>query len=414
MRRFLKDLLVFLIPVIIVMCVVWTMGIYSGEAIHPRIIAQLQANSCDYIYGKSHLASRVAYRMAQLDYTQAEVFIVGSSRSVHFRDQFLDDPDKFFNISLPGTKTESVASFVEQIIKRSSNVKVILVEVEPTIFNSRIASDVALRLEDYMDLYDPMESENVVKYLSENSNYLVQQLILRDLSLETIFLKEPNSKIQNNLDGVIPLGIEAIYSRTGFRCDGSIMESPIIIQEATSDRELALQHIEANVGLIQTGDTIEPMRFTYIEQLLQRVQQEQIQIIGYTMPYEPQIHEIMVTTGDYSFIDIAIQGIEALFDEYGFPYANLSDPTMIGAESEMFYDAEHPSELATLLSYIELLDRYPEILGDYSDIDRLRSVANNVQDPFRVFPPFSTYLQDEITTQSKPLAESEDSEKAKS
>lgn len=391
MTHFIRNLAIFVTPLIIFQMMIWGLGIYTGEAIHPRIVAMMQNESCDYIWDVSNLESRVTYRLAQLDTTDAEVFVVGSSRSTQFRNQLFTEPGKFLNIALQGSRPESISALTEEIIQRAPNSKIIIMEIDIRIFHPRFALIVSL------DEYDAQASENWLNYLTSRSNDLFRQFLLGDIRFDTYVKRETSSQIIVPVDSPSPLGIDAVNSMRGYRCDGSDQWSGIMIEKAPITR----QNDNNNLERFFRGNehTLSPERLDALENTLKLAREYNVQIIGYTPPYEPEIYEGLTGTDLYPSYLSASAHLQELFKSYGFSFFDFSNPADINATSDMFRDAVHPSELATLLLYNRLVEENPDLLAEYSDSDYLKIVAMNATDPFRIFPSYAAYTRTSIQTE---------------
>lgn len=407
MLQFIRNLTIFVTPLVIFQMMIWGLGIYTGEAIHPRIIATMQNETCDYIWYVPDRTATVAYRMAQLDNSNAEMFIVGTSRSTQFRADFIDDPDLFENLSMSSTTPITHLALIEALIERVPNPQVIILEINTGAFQPSL--DFAG--ENELDSYDVPVSENILQYLTLHSNDLFQKIVLGEAKLTRALKRQTlPSIILPPTNSHTYMGIRAIETGSGMRCDGSNVWTANGIANLNDAHKESITQLQ-NAPI---RESVKPAtsHFQYIERALQLAQQHGIQVIGYAPAFEPNLYNLMIEHPNYDYLEPLNKQLEELFTRYGFSYIDLADPSLLDADTEMFRDANHPGELGTLLTHIKLLETYPDILGKYSDLDRLYATVASADDPFRVFQPFAPYLDKDLLVQAQLSLDAMDWDKA--
>jgi lysophospholipase L1-like esterase len=151
------------------------------------------------------------------------------------------------------------------------------------------------------------------------------------------------------------------------------------------ERQRSLQEVLAGQGFFSFGDSVSVKMLNHLEALLQRADEKGIYVIGFASPFTEEIYEIMRSSENYAYFQPALESIQALFEKYDRPLFDFTRPANFGSNDEEFYDGVHPTTLAVVRMYTEMLRQLPDVLGEYSTLDYLEQVIENSRDPYYVF-----------------------------
>src|SRR5262249_47987942 len=133
------------------------------------------------------------------------------------------------------------------------------------------------------------------------------------------------------------------------------------------------------------GDHVAEGHLQRLVQMLQFCQERGISVIGFMPPYAPTVYSRMMAEGNQAYIPQLEARLPTIFATYGFAFYDFTDPKPLGLEDEDFYDGWHSSEYGALQMYISMLRGSPDILGKYSDLNTLETLAQQFPHDMRIF-----------------------------
>jgi hypothetical protein len=345
--------------------------IYVGESMPLEVVIQMQASDEPVLYRVGYGNRDQDYKLMSVEYRQPEVMMIGSSRVLQFRGQFLNnEPDVFYNAAAPAWR---------------------LPELRNLLFNMQHRPNVIIIGMDYPWFNDAYQGDPIVeppanfwkRVFVVNRTYIQEVLAGEDFDLPLLFARdEPGGS------GGMALGQRAIIDGQGFRNDGSEQYGDFLVAQHLWQPNLRDKHLglfENGEDMYVEGDTVSETEMNQMRAILDWAQAEDILIIGMLPPYMPSLWEQMIVSERHTYIPQAQMQLNELFAEYNFPLFDYSNGADVGATDEDFFDGWHSSERIALQVYINIVREVPE-LQPYSDLDALQEIVDTASDTFRVLP----------------------------
>lgn len=365
MRKFIFKFILFFLPVSLPFGIYLILPFYTGETVPLRQIVELQQESDEpIIFGRAYRDNFVAYKLIGVEIRQPDVLILGSSRTMQFREQLLNrNPRAFFNAGGSANNIFEMYNFLRQL-DEGDLPQVLIVGLDQDWFhprNAQFAYDRGVAPIDYE------ETPSLERVLNASRNIVVD--LMRKRLIWDWLTKQKTPVHQWRA-----IGIRAMMATGGsFRPDGSTLPPD------KYPPDLAFTEMR---GRMQTGDS----RFEYsdqfsdlataeLEKILIFCAEHNIQVIGFSPPYPPAIYNEMMASGHYGYIPAMASAFEELFVAYGFNYFNFSDGVFPGTSDENYFDGLHGSEFIYLKMYLHMLENAPEVLSPYSDLEVLEAIA---------------------------------------
>jgi hypothetical protein len=375
-KRFLIQLLVYLVPLTVYVLSTSGAAAYAGEFYPLRQIAALQAGSTPVLYGRAYRDNYFSYKLIATKLRRPEVLSIGSSRMLEFRSMFFNKKSSaFYNAAHSAQSIYQVHDFLEAL-DQSELPKVLIISLDHPWFNA------ASRYAAPPSGPEQVDDESMPDFIhaADVSRSVAVDVASRKLKVDRLLAhKDP-------VYGVQAYGLNAIVNGMGFRNDGSyqyggdILNPPGFGDKMREGFKDLRQNIDSHfVG----GDELSRQGLDELELILKFARAHGIFVIGFSPPYAPTIYREMMSDGRHTYITQEVMALQDLFKRYGFAYFNFSDAAQLGATEEDMVDSFHASEFINLRMYIQMLTALPKVLGPYSDLKFLK--------PLAVTPPKSRF-----------------------
>jgi hypothetical protein len=374
--RFWAKLLAFLLPFALAFCALTGIMIYLGESMPLSwVVAQQQA--ADVLYRPKYGNRDQQFKALSVNMRRPEVLALGSSRILQFRAGFFNrKPDAFYNAAAPAWTLPQVSKLFYSLDQEALP-RILILAIDPPWFNDAYEADEFsapvsdlehLFLVDRSVLQDAIRGEAFDRSGFENADYL-----RRD---------EPGGS------GALALGMRAIRDGHGFRSDGSEQYGDFLIAGwlwQPQQRENHMRMMRRGEQMYVYGETVSEHSLAKLSELLDFAAQHDIIVIGFLPSYAPELWKRMAARGNHNYIEALTPRLRDLFAQHDFPFFDFSDGASTGTADEEFFDGWHASELSNLRLYLAMLEALPDVLGEYSDAEKLSAVAASASYAWDVF-----------------------------
>lgn len=377
MRSFWIRLILFLTPFIVGFAMLTGLMVYLGESMPLSLVVSRQIRNDDIIFRYRYGNRDQQFKILSINQRQPTVLALGSSRILQFRAGFFNqNPEIFYNGAAPGWGLEQILHVLSEI-DQASLPQLLILSIDQPWFNDRV------------------ETNEFPDDINDISNiFMVNRSILRDF-IQGIDFSRYGFDIVDYLVREDPgesdgqaLGMRAIRDGHGFRSDGSEQYGDFLIADWLSMEQQRIRHkvwMREGRRMYAYGDRLSEERLEQINELLDFASVHNIMVIGFLPPYAPALWTEMMERGNHSYMTILPPRIEDIFAQYGFAFFDFSDGNMLGVRDDQFFDGWHASELVNLQMYLIMLSALPDLLGSYSDYDRLLEIITNATSTWDVF-----------------------------
>lgn len=368
---FLLKIISYVLPFALPFLVTTGSLIYVGESMPLEIVIQMQAGDDPILYRVGYGNRDQDYKLMSVEYRQPEILMIGSSRVLQFRGQFLNNnPDIFYNAAAPAWQ---------------------LPEVSTLLFSMKHRPDVIILGIDYPWFNDAYEGDPIVeppvnfwkRVFVVNRTYMQDIIAGEEFDFPRLYARdEPGGS------GGMALGQRAIIDGHGFRNDGSEQYGDFLVAGHLWQPNLRGHHVglfESGEDMYIEGNIVSENGMNQMREILDWAQNENILIVGMLPPYMPSLWERMIVSENHTYIPQAQVQLADIFAEYDFPLFDYSNGADAGATDEDFFDGWHASERIALQVYLNIAQELSE-LQPYSDLDTLQEIVDTAPDTFRVFP----------------------------
>lgn len=371
MLAFIRNLLFIVLPVALPVLLLTGGLIYTGESMPLDMVIRAQASETPVLFRPAYGNRDQQFKRKAVDYRQPQVVMLGSSRVLQFRAQFLNlKPDAFYNAAAPAWRLDEVEKFLRDITHTPD---VLILGIDLPWFNANYDGDPIVRepVSDFARIWNI--NRTVLQDALGGDSFDVEMLLARD---------EPGGS------GGVSLGFRAIRDGHGFRNDGSEQYGDFLVaqhlwQPHVRGRDMGW--LADGIEMYTPADAVSDALFEQFVTILDLAQERDMLVVGFLPPYMPSLWANMIEDPRFGYVRELLPRLEALFAERGLPYFDFSDGALLGATDEDFFDGWHPSERIALQAYINMARDVPQ-LALYSDLAALQEIVNTAPDTFRVFP----------------------------
>lgn len=377
LKTFWLKLMVFLAPFAVGFAALTGMMIYLGESLPLELVVNHQRQNDRVIYRYRYGNRDQQFKTLSVNMRQPEVLALGSSRILQFRAGFFNrNPDIFYNAAGPAWRLPQVSRLLYSL-NDDALPRILLLSIDPTWFNEH--------LEDYDFPEDISDIGNI---------FLVNRSFLQDVIRGVNFgrsgfdVSAYFARRDPGGSGGLALGLRAIRDGHGFRSDGSEQYGDFLVAGWLRQETQRMNHLNwmrEGLEMYTYGDSLHEDAVAQFAELLAFAAEHNIYVIGFLPPYAPALWEEMMERGNHPYIPALTPRLEALFEQYNFPFFDFSNGARVGIRDEEFFDGWHASELGNLRMYLYMLRALPDVLGAYSDYETLLHTAQTATNTWDVF-----------------------------
>jgi len=367
MKHFFIRLALFLSPIALTVMFIIASAFYIGDAVPIPLMFRWQQQSGQIVvYQPWSLSGLIDYKYSAIHGTNPRLLVLGSSRMTLFRAALANnDPSQFYNAGIPSTTIFDTRVFFERVIANDAP-DVVIIGLDLNNYNrDNYFSSVRITSPSEITLID-------------NARYVygslrrVSRMWLLDTSDMMGYFTYPQP------ENVTLTGLQTLTTDKGFLYDGSRyvidIESNIPL-----NREMDAISFEQRSGVFIPGENLSADALAETRAILELARANNVAVIGILPPYRPSYYDRMMESGEFNYMPVAVDALQSLFDDYGFPLHDYTDPSVAGGSDAEMTDVWHFSDLLSLRIYYDLLIHHPELLGEFSDAETLSNWLTEYQ-----------------------------------
>lgn len=371
MRYLMVRFCLFALPIAVPFALVYGTALYLGEALPMQRVIEMQQNASIPIYYRPMWQQHdiVEYKLRTAKYIDPDLLVLGSSRMLRYRDRLVTNPAyTFYNASIMSAGINQLNEFAHAMIAEDIRPDVIILGVDEWAFRQ--------------DSNFVSASDNHAEYSATAFQvYGFRRILNHWLSDETMWDRMQNARSAD----AYWLGLDAFERQSGYVYDGATIN---FFQEQSAELIMMTHRSRLNnrIDIYQTAETVSEAHIMLLADLLNLASSNDILVVGLFQPWHPDFLQVLQEHPDFQYWSLAKTRIQELFAEYEFPLLNFNDLERFGGNPNHMLDGHHYSEIISLQVYIGMLEELPDLLGQYSDIEKLRNDLENADDPHHVYP----------------------------
>jgi hypothetical protein len=374
MKRFLKTLLLFSIPILIFSLPPLKV-LYSTGELYKNADAVIALEQ-KYVLG--YASNDDYHRNLKWKYLKSkpkkDVVALGSSRVLQFRAEMFDS--SFYNAGYIISSLSEYVPFLESIPKEKLP-QYLIISLDQWLFNSD---------------YDPLNKKKEKieeKWTVPSKNFYHLKLFIR-------IWKDLLSKTYNvwNIDRdqeIKRFGMYATIFDYGYRNDGSFDYGIEIVRHLTNDTIMndynfkdTQRKLTEGTEFFQFGDKVNPLALVELDKILRYCKENNIVLIGFLPPISDKVNHWLSTSGKHSYIPKIYPEALAYFEKYNFELYDFTHLKNIQSSDDEALDGYHGSEVAYLRLLLKMLENN-SALNNTTDIERLKTDLKNRMNDFEVY-----------------------------
>jgi hypothetical protein len=369
-------LTLFSLPVLLVLGIPAAIGLTTGECFHIDQVVKAQSGPRKVLFGPAYGLPDAAFKLRRTLLEKPQVLVVGSSRVLNIRRNFIRPEISFYNA---GRISDHIWNLRQALMRIPPDQlpSHLIVGIDQYQFNADSCDDIPKSITPAMvDKRFSNEHEGWSRVPE------IAPLMLKDLLSGKIHPQAASPSWQ-------PIGIAATMNGSGFRNDGSYRYGETITippaSRSASDRMAnSLKRVRKGSRSFEHGETIHQPNIDEIGEFLDWCRKHRIHVIAYLPPYAPSTLAAMRREpAPYAYLPLVHSTLKPLFDRYGFIVHDFTE--VPGATDDQFIDGFHPSERvdAEILLHIALLD---PVAAEMINSNHIQSLIAASTDPLILIP----------------------------
>ncbi len=372
MKRFVRNVLLFLIPVALYFAVTEIPFYYAGYVTHElsdvdRCI-ELQRNNPSSLYGFGYSEQTEYYKLTNADYFSAPVIALGTSRVMQFKGAYFSKD--FYNCGgAVGGNYNQYRNFLENL---SYTPDLIILGLDAWVFNGN-----------WNDIFGTVDHFVPIEKLEKTGadKASIAHHIRSDWRKKWDF--DDLNTFGNNL------GFNGRIKDSGYMIDGSYYYGDMYrYPEIQSDYRFVqtLEQIAAGTARFAWEDHIDPNTLDQLKNLLDYCRAHQIEVVGFLTPYPPAVYHAMADSGNYAYLDEIEPACAELFRHYGYEFYNYMNVEDFPVDDYCFMDGIHGSEVVYAYIAKDMLAK-GSVLSACIDADVLTGLLADAYDGRSFYHP---------------------------
>lgn len=361
MSKFLRNIIYFIIPIVVVLMFPLTTLYTTGENFM-NIDATIEKDE-NYIIGFGLHDQNFNYlKWKNITFKpKHDLLSVGSSRVLKFRKEMFNKT--FYNA---GYTIKSMYDF-RPFLKSFSEEKLpdyLILGIDQWMFKKTEKHEI--RSTDFW-------RKSFVKYPRFSILKLVYEGYL-DGSLELTYPKS---------EGVVKVGLNAFKNNKGFRNDGSMnygnVIKKIIAKDSTlKDFEFKDTYDRIRQGSVQFsyGASMDTAVLRELDSLLFFCQQKKIEVVGFLPPFADAVNQRLKASNNYHYMDSIYDKSMPIFEKYNYEFWDFSELKKVGSGDNEVLDGFHGSEV-TYAKMLIYMNNNHSILAHLINIKDLEAKLKN-------------------------------------
>lgn len=354
MKKFLKTILLFLLPIALTAGLFYAALLRSGELCDTHAAAQSLAEGEPLFMGLAYRDDTRAIKQLVASEKKAELLVLGTSRSMQFRGGFFET-DSFYNAGGAVAFAPDFLPFLQSLPKDALPSR-LLVVLDQYFYNESWGAK------------EQWPGEKPYTFTkAQGSAYLwraMQNYASGRFSLKNALFPQENT-----------LGLAAAGRGSGFYPDGSYSYGRQALDPSLGSDvgfQDTYQRIFLGTNRFEFGDTPCAFDLAATEELLAFCKENGIQVTAVLPPYAPSVYQRMESSGKYGYLDALMPALKPVFEQYGF---EIFDYTYLPETNDAQYiDGFHGSDRVYAALCARLADD-SAFLSPYLDGAFLRQLA---------------------------------------
>lgn len=376
MKKFLIDLLKFVIPIALFIFFPSTFLYFSGENFK-RIDTYISSDK-NYLIGYAYNQENYRF-LKQIELQNKDsisIIALGSSRVLQFRQQMFNQP--FYNA---GYTISSIADFLPFVEFHLKNKKpnILIIGLDQWMFNEDWDD-----LANYSNTNEPKDYSFKYKPTIKTLFSVWFDIISRKYGVEILKNDLKNSNLSK-------IGLNAIVNNKGFKKDGSFyygdqIEKLIKKDSTVDDFEYfdTYSRIAKGNRRFQFGENINSKSLEALNDFLTYCKSRDIYIVAFLPPYANAVNLKMKQTGKYTYLNQIYPEANKLFEKFNFELWDLSDLNTFNSNDSETIDGFHGGEVSYLKMLIYMIE-YGSSLSTVCDIQKLKLDLENKENNYTVY-----------------------------
>jgi len=349
MHAFLKNLLLFLVPLGIFFAPAFIVLFASGEFTPIASIGALSRDINRIVVGPAYSYFRNEYQLHEVSVRHPVIIALGSSRVGEFHSEFLKNPNSFYNAS---GSIGSLSGFTDFIKHLPQPPQIIIAGMDQYFFNPENAKNNTVKRSDpflvHTRAYDPF-FESFFRnggWWKVYADYFSEKFTLAD-----IFISSKNS--------AATVGLLARINGSGFTNDGSnydnVIRYPFKISQGIDTLVASITDTNGD----EYGNGISLDALAELHAFLASAKAKGITVIGFLPPISHKEYKALGQHPDavyaYAFKNLA-PTLVTVYKEYGFDFYDFSDISSCGSSDDEMAESKHGSGKMYLRLFIRMAE----------------------------------------------------------
>lgn len=359
MKKFIGQVLLFLSPLLIVPIVyayIYYSAAKTGEFAAVDVNIERQREDGGILFGMGYNEQTDYYKLKNLTYYKPELFALGTSRVMQFKDEFFDG--SFYNCG--GAVGQNYSEYRNFIRNVDYDPKMVIIGIDYWVFNDN--------WNNWCRDYDEFEE---IESMDADIPALMKTIVS-----DRLHNKWTGETINNYPDN---LGFNGRVKDAGYMNDGSYYYGNLYRNpESSDDCQFAetLDRIGHGGVRFEWADHIDDDTLRQLKDLLSYCRERDIYVIGFLAPLPPAIYDVMVKSGDYGYLDEVAPACGEIFGEYNYEFYDYLDGEKLGMGDEYYIDGSHGSELV-YGRIIEDMAEHGSKVKRYADLNTIRKLLSD-------------------------------------
>ena len=328
MKRFVKEIVIFFIPLIILIVGIIPVAIVGykiGEFKSVDKWITAQRNNESVLVGLGYNEQTSVYKLKNCNEREADVIALGTSRVMQFKEYFFNS--NFYNCG--GAVSSNYNEYLNFLQNLNYNPKMIILGLDAWVFNDAWNGT----------KYQEYEYFTIGEVNRNRMSILVN--MYEDWALKKWSYKSINNYAEN-------IGFNGRVKNSGFMYDGSYYYGDMYLNpEIQKDYKFVdtFNRIETGTARFEWGEHIDEDAITQLENLLSYCEKNNIEVVGFIAPFAPSVYRKMCSSGKYGYINEITSACKPIFDKYDFELYDYMDGAKIYDDDSYFIDGFHGSEV---------------------------------------------------------------------
>lgn len=353
MKRFIKLVALFLIPILLLGGSCFIVLYRGGELFVSNSLKPLQENQ---LLGLAYTDIRAPYKYAMTEYYQPEVVALGSSRIMQIKRNIINEHYSFYNAGGAAGNLYEYELFLDQI---HFTPKLIIMNLDQWAFNPNYIDQ---RKAFNKKCFVLQETGFVYKYKK-----LLIDIVLGKINFSVLFDKDNTN-----------IGFSGRINGSGFANDGSYYYGNYINNPSAAEDynfKDTYDRIKNGRSRFEYCDEADTTNLATIDTFLSKCHDRGIKVIAFLPPFAPSICEKMNNSGQYNYMKQIYNILSPIFEKFDncFIY-DYTDMTSMGVHNYDFIDGFHGAENIYSLIIKDIVNHNKDVSDFFKTNDEIDTI----------------------------------------